>query len=84
MHIMRKLHEIGFSLISNTNNDCMAKAHDLEKRYLNFIELVFYKERLWKKTLLQIVDTFRNKQNVCLYKTVLPHTVYIFRCLASF
>ncbi len=43
MYTLRRLHEIGFRLISNTNNDCMAKAHDLENIYLNFIELVFYK-----------------------------------------
>jgi len=40
---IRQLHQIGFKLISNVNNDCIGKTEDLEKRYLNLMEAVFYK-----------------------------------------
>jgi len=32
LDVMRNLHKLGFHLISNTNNDCMAKSKDLQKR----------------------------------------------------
>jgi hypothetical protein len=43
---LRQLYRIGFRLISSINNDCMGKRDDLEGRYLNFIELVFYKKKI--------------------------------------
>ena len=41
---IRKLHNIGFRLISTSNNECMAKAHDFEQKFFNLMEVVFYKE----------------------------------------
>ncbi len=41
---MRSLHQLGFRLISSENNECIGKSTDLEQRYLNLIELVFYKQ----------------------------------------
>jgi hypothetical protein len=32
LDVMRNLHKLGFHLISTTNNDCVAKSRDLEKR----------------------------------------------------
>ena len=40
---IKKLHQIGFKLISNVNNDCIGKSEDSEKRYINLMEAVFYK-----------------------------------------
>jgi hypothetical protein len=40
---IKQLHQIGFKLISNVNNDCIGKTEDFEKRYLNLMEAVFYK-----------------------------------------
>jgi hypothetical protein len=39
----QKLHNMGFRLISSTNNGCSSKESDLEHRYNPFFELVFYK-----------------------------------------
>jgi hypothetical protein len=39
----QKLYEMGFRLISSTNNGCSDKGADLEHKYNPFIELVFYK-----------------------------------------
>ena len=39
----QKLHNLGFRLISSTNNGCSGKESDLEHRYNPFFELVFYK-----------------------------------------
>ena len=42
---MRKLHEIGFRLISTSNNECVAKTNDIQKIFNNNIEVVFYKQQ---------------------------------------
>jgi hypothetical protein len=42
--LMRNLHKANFRLISTSNNECIAKEHDMEKRYFNLMEVVFYKE----------------------------------------
>jgi hypothetical protein len=39
----QKLHNLGFRLISSTNNGCSGKESDFEHRYNPFFELVFYK-----------------------------------------
>jgi len=39
----RKLHQIGFRLISNANNDCIDKSDDIERRYMSYMEVVLYK-----------------------------------------
>ena len=44
LDVFRNLYKIGFKMISNTNNDCVGKSDDLNKRYLNLFEVVFYKE----------------------------------------
>ena len=41
---MRKLHEIGFRLISTSNNECVAKTDDIQHIFNNYIEVVFYKQ----------------------------------------
>jgi hypothetical protein len=41
---IRKLHDIGFRLISATNNECVAKNQDVDKVYATLFEVVFYKE----------------------------------------
>ena len=43
--VLKKLHQIGFRMISSTNNDCVAKSNDLNRRYLSLSEVVFYKEK---------------------------------------
>ena len=40
---MRKLHEMGFRLISLFNNECGGKSSDYEGRYLVYFEVVFYR-----------------------------------------
>jgi hypothetical protein len=40
---IRQLHQIGFKLISNVNNDCVGKTNDFEGKYLSLMEAVFYK-----------------------------------------
>jgi hypothetical protein len=40
---MRKLHQLGFRLISSANNECVGRNEDIEKRYYNVFELVYYK-----------------------------------------
>ena len=47
--IIRKLHNIGFRLISNSNNDCVGKSDDYNKQYFNLMEVVFYKDN-WQFT----------------------------------
>jgi uncharacterized Zn finger protein len=42
--LMRNLYKANFRLISTSNNECIAKEHDMEKRYFNLMEVVFYKE----------------------------------------
>ena len=42
--IIRKLYNIGFRLISNSNNDCVGKSDDYNQQYFNLMEVVFYKE----------------------------------------
>ena len=42
---MRKLHQLGFHLISSENNECVGKSVDIEKRYFSVIELVYYKQK---------------------------------------
>ena len=41
---IRKLSNLGFQLISTTNNDCVGKSEDYKKQYLTLMEVVFYKE----------------------------------------
>ena len=41
---MRKLHDIGFRLISTTNNDCVSKSDDFQNVFANYFEVVFYRE----------------------------------------
>jgi hypothetical protein len=43
LDVFRALHQKGFRLISSTNNDCVGKSADYEKRYLNLAEIVFLK-----------------------------------------
>ena len=44
LHELRKLYDIGFRLISTTNNDCVAKNEDFQNIYATYFEVVFYKE----------------------------------------
>jgi hypothetical protein len=44
LDVFRNLYKMGFKLISSTNNDCVGKSNDLNQRYLNLFEIVFYKE----------------------------------------
>jgi hypothetical protein len=44
LDVFRNLYKMGFKLISSTNNDCIGKSNDLNQRYLNLFEVVFYKE----------------------------------------
>ena len=41
---LRGLHHLGFKLISNANNDCVAKSDDVDRRYFSLMEVVFYKD----------------------------------------
>ena len=41
LDVFRNLHDIGFRLISTTNNDCVAKSQDMQGKYLNYFEVVF-------------------------------------------
>ena len=43
MEDFRGLNELGFQLISSTDNGCATKANDLENRYNPYFELVLYK-----------------------------------------
>ncbi len=43
MENTQRLHNMGFRLISSTNNGCSGKEADMERRYNPFFELVFYK-----------------------------------------
>ena len=43
LDVWRNLHELGFRMISNTNNDCVGKSDDLQNQYFNLFEVVFYK-----------------------------------------
>ena len=45
LDVFRQLYDVGFRLISSTNNDCVAKSQDFEGKYLNYFELVFYKQK---------------------------------------
>ncbi len=39
----RKLHEMGFELISTQDNGCATKSYDYENRYNTYFEIVLYK-----------------------------------------
>lgn len=43
LNVFRKLVDAGFRLISSMNNDCVAKSQDIEGKYFNYFEVVFYK-----------------------------------------
>ena len=46
VNLMRDFFNIGFRLISTSNNFCVEKAVDYQKRYYSLIEVVFYKENM--------------------------------------
>ena len=62
---LQKLYEMGFRLISSTNNGCSDKGSDLEQRYNPFFELVFYKPWtiICKKMYLALLE-FVNYQKI--------------------
>jgi hypothetical protein len=45
LDLIRKLYNIGFRLISTSNNECMAKTNDFEHKFFSLMEVVFYKEQ---------------------------------------
>ena len=47
LDLMRDFFNIGFRLISASNNFCVEKVVDSRKRYYSLIEVVFYKENIY-------------------------------------
>ena len=43
MDDFRRMNELGFQLISSTDNGCATKKNDLENRYNPYFEIVLYK-----------------------------------------
>jgi hypothetical protein len=42
--VLRSLHQIGFRLISTSNNECVGTTADPEHKFYSLMEVVFYKE----------------------------------------
>jgi hypothetical protein len=40
---LQQLYEMGFRMVSYSPNGCMAKSHDVERRYYSYFDIVLYK-----------------------------------------